>query len=160
MAEKTPNTIAQLERTIAWTIRGDPAVSGIFNGADVPVYCATDEDFGEKLQSDIQGALGQTIRVAYAGRENIRFQQPGVLIENGRINVTITSPVLMANDRPESAISLADAVDAALTGTVFTEPFTSMPVIVASSNYELNEAQMRFEATLSLRIQFFLTRRR
>lgn len=155
---KSPNTIAAIEQAVAWLISGNEKVSGLFNGEAVPVYCASDEDFSQKLQADITGALGQTVRVIYAGRDNVKFQQKGVLIENGRINVVVSSSLLMAGAKPESAISLADAIDEALTGTVFEYPFTQMPVIVSSSNYELNEEKMRYEATLSLKVQFFIKR--
>lgn len=156
MADKSENTITNIEQSIAWLIAGNERVSGIFNGAQVPVYCTSDEDFAQKLNADIQGGLGQTIRVAYSGREKVQFQQPGVLIETGRVNVIVSSSLMMANSKPESAIAIADAIDEILTGTVFDYPFTPMPLIVNSSNYELNEERMRYEATLSVRVQFFI----
>lgn len=156
-AEKnTQNVVSVVERAFARAILGAPQLSGIFSAAGVPVYCSTDEGFAQKLAQDIDGSLGQTVRIAYAGREGIQFVGGGKILESARVNITVSSALLLADGKPESAISLADAIDSILTGAAFDFPFTSQPVVIDASQYGLDESNQRYSATLIAKCQFVL----
>lgn len=156
----TDSVVYTVEHALAALIEGVQQVTGLFSGEDtLSVFCSTDEDFGEKLKASLNGSLGQCIFVRYGGRNSLEFGPHGLVVENGHVQIDVSSSLLLAGDKPESAISLAEAVDAAVSGTALSEPFTHKPCLVNTHSYAYDEYNGRYTAAITVNVQFVLGRR-
>lgn len=153
MAKEYLNPVAVAEQGIAEFIAECPAVSGLFDGAAVPVFAATDESAATAIMQKVSRGLKQCIVVAFTGTEEAAAELRR-LPTRSTLSVSVLSPGLFAEKAPRATTDLATAIIQSLHGVQFGEPFVPGHALKFKSwTQEKNDggqitARVEFEAVI------------